>query len=94
MSDQIADVLDDAADLLEREGWIQGAGHGPVGRCAMVAIGRAALADVHSYEVARDVFAEAVGAGITDWNDAPERNKQQVLDAFRAAAKAERMAAS
>jgi hypothetical protein len=94
MSDQVADVLDDAADLLEREGWIQGDlwrrdSYG--GRCALGAICDAAL-DNRNVRVAA---ARAVLGGsstyLVDWNDTPGRTKQEVLDAFRAAAKQERM---
>jgi hypothetical protein len=94
MSDQIADVLDDAADLLERAGWIQGKTGDPDGaRCAL-----GAIAGVTAYPDSSEIFVrsalrieEAVGGSLALWNDAPERTKQQVLDTFRLAAKQERM---
>jgi hypothetical protein len=99
MSDQVADVLDDAADLLERDGWIQGHETGPGGVCAMTAI---AAASVDHIMVGRSIAAATEdalmgavpgweNASVPAWNDDPGRTKQQVLDAFRAAAKQERM---
>jgi hypothetical protein len=99
MSDQVADVLDDAADLLEREGWIQGALHGAVGHCADGALEIAscrynASANTDMWLAATDALGECIGfehSTIPGWNDNPARTKQQVLDTFRAAAKQERM---
>jgi hypothetical protein len=98
MSDEIADVLDDAADLLERDGWIKNDLRSPLGRCSMGVLLESA-AHVQYRLAARDALAEQLGiepgtrgrVWLADWNDAPERTKQQVLDAFRLAAKAERM---
>jgi hypothetical protein len=94
MSDQVADVLDDAADLLEREGWTQWAQVSPEGICAGHALRQASIPTYVLAHPARQSFTSHIGVGywdLTAWNDAPERTKQQVLDAFRAAAKAERM---
>jgi hypothetical protein len=97
MSDQVADLLDDAADLLERGGWIQGALEDRGAHCALGAL---VFADpFNQYRLrARAALAEQVGlnpdrAGnwLANWNDAPLRTRQQVLDTFRAAAKQERM---
>jgi hypothetical protein len=97
MSDATADVLDDAADLLEREGWIQRDDKTEHGRCAV-----GALIETESEHrwAARDRLLLEIGRScrtnptrrLMIWNDAPGRTKQQVLDAFRAAAKQERMA--
>jgi hypothetical protein len=93
MSDQVADVLDDAADLLERGQWIQHLeSDGQGGRCAFGAIEAVAPSRVYAC-CAESVLLHTVdrSGNIASWNDAPGRTKQQVLDAFRAAAKQERM---
>jgi hypothetical protein len=97
MSDQVADVLDDAADRLEREGWIQGDLVTGDGFCALGALLQANTAKDRLD--ARDALGRVLGIApaltpgtwLTGWNDDPSRTKQQVLDAFRAAAKQERM---
>jgi hypothetical protein len=93
MSDQVADVLDDAADLLERKGWAPGVGGG--GRCALGALYSVARATDALRQRASRVLADSLGLPsgyrIAQWNDDPARTKQQVLDAFRTAAKVERM---
>jgi hypothetical protein len=100
MSDQVADVLDDAADLLEREGWIQHASYSLDGGACSVGAVAAVVSRKHLPVVMEDAATNAVqdyldyrydDADIVAWNDAPGRTKQQVLDAFRAAAKQERM---
>jgi len=97
MSDQVADVLDDAADLLEREGWIQGAATAPEGYCvegAIEAVTGQSVALVSPRDDASDAesaLRRIVGRRAYQWNDAPGRTKPEVLDAFRAAAKQERM---
>jgi hypothetical protein len=104
MSDQVADVLDDAADWLETHEWIQGdlyvhnAALETIGACSVGILGYSAHPAAQKL-AARDALAKQLdiapesrgGVWLADWNDAPERTKQQVLDAFRAAAKAERM---
>ncbi|MDP9224133.1 MAG: hypothetical protein M3P18_09810 [Actinomycetota bacterium] len=97
MSDQVADVLDDAADLLERKGWIQEAEKSPEGFCSLGALihTRSLVRWEAAARLAKNVTPGAsihlISRSITDWNDAPERTKQEVLDAFRAAAKRERL---
>jgi hypothetical protein len=92
MSDQVADVLDDAADWLERNGWSQGIGGGS--NCALGALIHVA-ADLFENQLAVDALVAVLelpyGFAVAQWNDDPARTKQQVLDAFRAAAKQERM---
>jgi hypothetical protein len=97
MSDQVADVLDDAADLLEREGWIQGALEDRGAHCALGALVDVDLENQYRY-LARAALAKQVGlnpdrAGnwLANWNDDPLRTRQEVLDAFRAAANHDRM---
>jgi hypothetical protein len=94
MSDQVADVLDDAADLLERNGWAPGIGDG--GHCALGALYHVAgPSHRRENQLAVDALVAALGLergyAVAVWNDDPGRTKQQVLDAFRAAAKQERM---
>jgi hypothetical protein len=102
--EQTADILDGAADVIERDGWHQGAySAAPTGEwegsapaCVLGAMNRAAGRNFWGdlLEAARRALGEAVGGGglfhFTDWNDAPERTKQEVLDALRLAAKNER----
>jgi hypothetical protein len=97
MSDQVADLLDDAADLIEYGGWIQGALEDRGAHCALGALVDVDLENQHRY-LARAALAKQVGlnpdrAGnwLANWNDDPLRTRQEVLDTFRAAAKAERM---
>jgi hypothetical protein len=93
MSDQVADVLDDAADLLERDGWVQGHLHNQDGYCMEGALAQV-CPSTHLYGLfweAMAVLSLHLYSVVDRWNDDPFRTKQQVLDAFRAAAKAERM---
>lgn len=89
--EQTADILDGAADVIERVGWFRigdeprSDGHGSA--CAFVALTRAGDSMLHGYRaLQREVSTDL----ITAWNDAPQRTKQEVLDALRGAAKAER----
>jgi hypothetical protein len=109
MSEQVADLLDDAADLLERDGWIVGAMFvAGMGRCALGAIDRRDYTTGLRFK-ARDALRRVIGADmeqdyclsqvvrarqVAKWNDTPGRTKQQVLDALRLAAKRERMDAA
>lgn len=88
-----ADVLNGAADLIERDGWVQGsaASIGPA-RCAGIAIDRTAQRlDTNGYPVVCG-FAKFLGldgfatAEIINWNDTPGRTKADVVAALRAAA--------
>jgi Fe-S-cluster formation regulator IscX/YfhJ len=92
MSDQVADVLDDAADLIERGGWIQNALYDHAGGfCSVGALYEICPTDFprwRTYAALRSVIG---GRSLAEWNNDPSRTKQQVLDAFRAAAKQERM---
>jgi hypothetical protein len=97
----VADVLDDAADLIEKRGLWQASKPGTAtGDCVVLAVAEAALEDVPLAMNAQDALAQLVGLAderghchgqdLIRWNDDPARTKQEVLDAFRAAAKAER----
>lgn len=108
MSEQTADVLDSAADYIERYGWHQGY-YGPghpvkpeqaVGRpaCATGAIAHAERRPIWGSDFidAEEALAETLEIpwfAIPEWNDHPRRTEQEVLDAFRLAAKRERMGA-
>lgn len=111
--EQVADVLDDAADYIEAHGWCRTSLLTPDGRvCAMGAIAMSQQAiDIHVQNADAVLWtwkreraevvaaAEALGSvvdssdpysPIPHWNDDPARTKQEVLDAFRAAAKEQR----
>jgi len=101
---EVADVLDGAADVIERDGWHQGHYYIPgEGVCAIGAFAQATglrHPDIEDRGFGpRRALAGHLGfdpdyAGpIIRWNDAPERTKQEVLDALRKAAKHERAAA-
>jgi hypothetical protein len=102
MSDQVADVLDDAADWLETHRWIQDdlvIEHDKkvIGACSLGVLTQS-VHPVSQRLTARDALARHLGIDtrgdngwLARWNDAQGRTKQQVLDAFRAAAKQERM---
>ena len=80
----VADVLNGAADLIERRGWAQG--YSPLRCCALTAILRAADG-VSTYDAERALKAEIAPARvITWWNDEPGRTKAEVVAALRAAA--------
>ncbi len=98
MSSQTADVLDRARDLLDRDGWRQGV-TGPLftpgdrRRCSLVAIAAADLAKGSrtSFIDAAEALRAVIGdRPVTVWNDSPGRRVSEVLDAFTAAATAER----
>lgn len=92
----VADVLNGAADLIERDGWCQYFYQDPNGcRCLAGAIDDAAGLDVShasrkdeesvTYQ-ARCVVADVVGNNWTSWNDTPGRTQAEVVAALRAAA--------
>ncbi len=90
----VADVLNAAADLIERDGWCQGRFIGGVDgreRCVSQAIFDATLAGpgtVLVFHDARTVFANRIDADTTwAWNDTPGRTRVEVVAALRAAAK-------
>ncbi len=84
-----ADVLNKAADLLERHGWCQGVSIDAAGRmCAGYAL-QQAEPDVHARYGARIALFEIIGVdsvNILAWNDRPKRTAEQVIATFRAAA--------
>lgn len=96
----VAADLEDAADYIERVGWVQGTIMDAQGRvCALGALqmtcSRHWMAAIDCLEQTIHTldpdFTYLVGvdqlAPIAQWNDEPGRERQEVLDAFRAAAK-------
>jgi hypothetical protein len=99
----MAAMLDTAADILERDGWVQGDYHRFEGHCAMGALFRAELTQEVSAAAAAAYLANRLkkkGQGIDcpcgahdsddiviNWNDLPGRTRQQVLDFLRESAK-------
>lgn len=92
---QVHEVLNKAADILERDGWCQRSGRGESGeRCSTSAISDATpLGDDLTFHTARRVFQKYVWRNhaevklVYEWNDEPERTKEQVIDALRACAR-------
>jgi hypothetical protein len=82
----LAEVALHAKDLIA-DGWTQGqlkvrGGGRVVARCAIGAIDEATNNWQHC-EALEDLLLEITGWGVISyWNDAPERTKQDVLDAF------------
>lgn len=98
-----SEVFEDAADRVER-GWCQGEfTDGAGGVCASEAIWNGVLTgatgdymdQMRQYHRLRHEFAREVAIGLPGvcaWNDAYGRTQQEVVDAFRAAAKNARIA--
>jgi hypothetical protein len=82
----LAEIALHAKRLLVVDGWIQNVRRREVdgvvvGRCAASALEEAA--GYSAYPEARALLGEVVFPNVvTRWNDAPERTKQDVLDAF------------
>lgn len=96
-----ADILLRAADVIEERGHTKGVLQDREGRvCAFGALNVVVYGSAdHSYlQSSRDEAAHAVtrhlglGSGylgpLVNWNNAPERTQQEVVDAFRGAARA------
>lgn len=88
-----------AAALLEQNGWCQGRTHDSKGRhCLYGAIWRAHYGDDPTtgpvpksrweWTEVFELMRKQVGGDAAEWNDAPERNKEEVIAALRAAAAA------
>jgi hypothetical protein len=87
----VADVLNVAADLIERDGWCQGYFTDPLGRrCVDGAICATStmLPTTHWTDraAARSALLLWLGERHIDWNDAPGRTQAEVVAALRAAA--------
>lgn len=93
----VADVLNGAADLIERDGWCQRKYRGADGEhCVTDALMRAAgtkpgdtgsgaQLDLYS-DACLAVYPFTGGWGLPSWNDTPGRTKAEVVAALRAAA--------
>lgn len=93
-NDMARAALLDAADLIEREGWVQGVlGLPGMGYCALGALGQVTKTESARYFDARDLLARSIGispfsyGGIPAWNDREGQTKEQVLQTLRRAAK-------
>ena len=88
----VAGVLNGAADLIERDGWIQGEPRGADGRLCMVralgdVIGGATPWRSDLYDAATAALQETTGVFLVSaWNDQSGRTKAEVVAALRAAA--------
>lgn len=94
------EVLDAAADLLERDGWTQGQMYGDGRRCMVGAMLSATTGIEYTVgasdftEDQRNVYREGHGAveellgtpTLTNWNDKPERTQEEVVQVLRDAA--------
>lgn len=87
-NDPVRQVLLDAADLLERDGWCQHISLDFEGRhCAWGAM-VASAKDSVSYSVAADNVEAAVGRVLTAWNDDKRRTAKSVIRKLREVANA------
>ena len=86
-------LLLDAADLIERQGWWDGRpgsdGEQRTLHCIETAI--SAIGSIHHIDLARSEasvnFSNYVSTPSITWNDAPGRTKEEVLTAMREAAR-------
>lgn len=108
MSIETAAILDEAANVIERNGWTQGFYYDlsvdlPPAECPVCPLGAIGLAMGATNpktdrafgspaEVALEQYLDIVT--VADWNDDPERTVTEVIAALRGAARAEREAAS
>lgn len=90
-----ADVLREAARILERDGWCRGVTQDITGRyCTTGALGKAALVLSSDDRVFPSTYlapclslARFLGVDtIVDWNDRPERTAEEVIRSLRACA--------
>lgn len=81
MTEAIRDALQRAKDDLLTHGWTQGAYRTGCGECISEAFRR--VLGVDTYFSQYQTIARALGvANISQWNDAPGRTPEQVLDLF------------
>ena len=90
----VAEVIEAVADLIEREGWIQGRAHTVEGYCVAGAIYEVAAADeqLPLRRVICQAITSHVGVAVEAWNDGFHRTKEEVVRTLReiAASEAER----
>lgn len=103
MSENVSEILETAADVIEKRGWTQGVYVDANGVCMLGAISTAVTGDPRLYwrdianffpgqtPVVKALSAYLEGEWPPQFNDRPGRTKQEVLDALRGAAKQERI---
>ena len=91
----VAEILDAAAALIERNGWVQGT-FGMLGEphCAVGAMIECTLGRVGLSLVTDQAVSQFVGEPTMIWNDRPERTQNEVTSTMRAVAMTLRAAAS
>ncbi len=81
-------ALNDAADCIERRGWIQRRLSDEHGVCALAAL---VFSGHYDCQEAREKLKIHISGkpwlSLADWNDAPGRTKEEVIAAFRNAAR-------
>jgi hypothetical protein len=94
MSEFLAEVLDKAAEVLERDGWCQSNFENKAGeRCAVGALRQASreLDGIISFRIeARTALAEYLeisSLDVIEWNDTRGRTAAEVIDALKHTAK-------
>lgn len=87
----VAVLLNEAADLIEENGWIQYADTNPKGEfCALGAIIKVAQINRRSVEPMRLALVKCLPApnkAVTQWNDRSDQTKENVVKTMRACAK-------
>lgn len=84
---KIAKLLDQAADLLDRDGW-QRRRTGPLNdtqqapRCVSGAIYAVSIIDKESVNV-EHALRDTLGVSITRWNDSIVKSKEEVIEVLR-----------
>ena len=110
MSAETAAILEEAANVIRRNGWCQGAYFVPEANkaredCRVCAVGAINVAlhkdapvvlpsQVDTWRIAEAVEYHLGLEDLVDWNDNPDRTAEQVIAALEGAARAEREAAS
>jgi len=89
MSKEVAQILLDAADLIETYGWVQGRlGTCEVGFCITGALRQASQWGIRQGcgEAQRALHRSLGGMNPSTWNDVPGRTKEEVIAQLRKAA--------
>jgi len=84
----LAEVINNAADLIEQRGlWKGGEGYtAGAETCVTLALDEAAGRDIRRFSESLNVMSDAVGGQLIRWNDAPERTREEVVATMRATA--------
>jgi hypothetical protein len=87
---ETSEILNKAADLIERDGWWSQNPRAPRGgvrpQCASNAISDVTSDITAQYAFSTYLTGEASLSAIWDWNDADDRTATEVVEALRAAA--------